>query len=132
MDVTKRKVKLFAPPAYWRTSKKALDTIAGGCGPGGRGDWLVPDTMYGLSVKPACKIHDWMYFMGETIEDKKEADRVFLNNMLRIVVAVTKWWILRKLRIWRAYTYYKAVKQFGGPAFWNNKNSDTEYREARK
>lgn len=122
-------IKLFAPKEYWNTPKEEVDKVTGGCGPGGKGDWLVPDTMYGLSVKPACRIHDYMYAFGETIEDKESADRAFLNNMLRIIIEVTKWYLMRKLRIWRAYTYYKAVKKFGGPAFWKNKNSDEEERE---
>jgi hypothetical protein len=124
-----RKLKLFAPKEYWTTPKEEIDRVAGGCGPGGVGDYFVPDTIYGLSVKPACRIHDFCYAIGETIADKDSADRIFLNNMLRIIIEVTKWWILRKLRIWRAYTYYKAVKRFGGPAFWNGKNSSKEERE---
>ncbi len=37
--------------------------------------------------------------------------------------------ILRRLRRVRARTYYLAVKYGGGPAFWNSKNKDTEFRE---
>lgn len=125
-------MKLFAPESYWNLTDEAKKELTeGGCGPGGFGDWLVPDTVYGLSIRKACQIHDACYALGETIKDKKSADRTFLNNMLRIIYSGTKWWILRKLRIRRAYTYYKAVKLFGGHAFWHNKNSIKEYRETK-
>ena len=124
-------MKLFAPQTYWNMTETARNEIAGGCGSGKVGDWLVPDTIYGLNVKKACRIHDVMYFLGTTNKDKKAADRVFLNNMLRIIKGGTKWWLLRRLRILRAYTYYKAVKRFGARAFWHNKNSDTEFKDGR-
>jgi len=123
--------KLFAPMAYWNTSRVARAEICNGCGPGKLGDFLVPDTLWGLCVTPACNIHDWMYAMGETIEDKKVADRTFLNNLLRIVDANTRFWPLRKLRRLRAYTYYRAVKYGGGPAYWAGKNPDTTFKDMR-
>ena len=52
-----------------------------------------------------------MYHNGKTIEDKKEADRVFLNNMLRLVDGKTKWRFVRRLRRRRARIYFEAVKR---------------------
>ena len=114
-------MKLFAPDEFWDTKDVHWDDMEGGCGPGGVGDWLVPDTVWGLNIRPACVIHDWMYAFGETLEDKMRADRVFLNNMVRIVIHNTKNGILLKLRLRRTRTYYEAVKRFGGPAFWDEK-----------
>jgi len=85
--------------------------------------------MWGLSVQPACEIHDWMYAKGRSIEDKKQADGVFLDNLLRIIDAGTSSWVLRKLRRRRARTYYLSVKYFGGPAFWGDTASGMESRE---
>ena len=116
--------KLWAPAAYTQATPKEIARVIGrgGCGGGdGIGDCLVPDKMWGLSVHPACMIHDWMYDCGVTIEDKNEADRVFLNNVLRIIDAANSWWWLRRLRRRRAATYYHAVRLFGGPAFWSGK-----------
>jgi hypothetical protein len=62
-------------------------------------------------------------------EDKEEADRVFLWNMLRIIHARTSSRILTWLRRRRAYKYYLAVKHFGGPAFWAGKNSEMTFRD---
>ncbi len=63
-----------------------------------------------------------MYTVGGSLADKDEADRVFLNNLLRLIEAVDSVWLLRKLRRARARTYYEAVHIFGGPAFWAGKN----------
>lgn len=115
-------IKLYAPPSYWRCSTDELNAVTGGCGPGGKGDYLVPDTMYGLSVFRACQIHDYMYYEGKTQEDKEKADRAFLNNMVRIINAETKWKWLRSLRKCRARTYYTAVRYGGGGSFWDGKN----------
>jgi hypothetical protein len=89
-------------------------------------EWLVPETIYGCSVSVACSIHDYMYAHGKTPDDKCEADRVFLNNMIRLIEAYGGWWPIQFLRLRRALIYYEAVSHFGGPAFWNEKNKPTE------
>ena len=113
---------LFAPETYKKLTATALAAVANGCGAAGWKIDLVPDTLWGLGIRAACDIHDYMYHTGETIEDKNEADRVFLNNMLRLITAKTKNKWLRHLRRRRALLYYFAVKNFGGPAFWDGKN----------
>lgn len=114
-------MKLYAPQEYWQASPELLRDICNGCGTKGIGA-IVPDTIYGVDITAACNIHDWMYFVGSTITDKEEADRVFLNNMLRIIDSNGGWNWLQKLRVRRAYVYYQAVHIFGGPAFWKGKN----------
>lgn len=115
---------LYAPESYIAASPEVRAQVINGCGPGGWKVDLVPDTVYGLSIKEACNIHDWMYAVGTTLEDKKEADRVFLNNCLRLVNEQNSFWgkLLRTPRRARVYNYYLAVKAFGGPAFWSGKN----------
>ena len=120
-------MKLFAPESYWNDPR--VEEVVGGCGPGGFGDWLIPDTLWGLSVKESCRIHDWCYFIGKTEEDKREADGVFLNNMLRQIQACESPAWLKCLRRHRAKTYYCFVRDFGGPSFWDDKNTDLEFRE---
>lgn len=120
------KTALFAPAEYWKLTTEQRAEICNGCGPRGIGALLVPDTVWGLSITPACNIHDYMYHAGWTIEDKKQADRVFLNNMIRIVTGRTRWCFLLRLRLNRVLTYYGAVKNFGGPFFWAHKNKDEE------
>ncbi|MBE0598331.1 MAG: hypothetical protein IH614_13770 [Desulfuromonadales bacterium] len=113
---------LYAPAAYVAAPAEVRSLVVNGCGPRGWLRDLVPDTLYGLDVAAACNIHDWMYVAGATIEEKREADRVFLNNLLRLVNAAGGFWLLRQLRRRRARTYYEAVEHFGGPFFWDGKN----------
>ena len=114
--------KLFAPDQYWSLTPEARADATNGCGTRGIIGILVPDTIYGLCITPACNIHDWMYICGATLYDKDEADRVFLNNMLRLIDDGRSWKWLKLLRIRRAKIYYQAVRLCGGPAFWAAKN----------
>ena len=118
--------QLYAPEAYWRASEAVRDQVVNGCGTAGwKGD-LVPDTVLGVCLTPACDIHDWMYTVGKDMTDKEEADNVFLNNMLRIIDADDSWSgrfkVIRMMRREAAKGYYESVHVFGGPAFWNGKN----------
>ncbi len=129
-DQDKVKLKLYAPNEYWASTHEELEKIVNGCGTSGWKGLLVPDTLWGLSVSGSCNIHDWMYHHGKDSDDKLDADRAFLNNMVRTINYHTSNWVLRKLRLRRARIYYEAVKTFGGPAFWDNKNSPEEFRLA--
>lgn len=130
-------VKLYAPAAYWALTPSQKSAYCNGCGTKGLGGIITPDTLYGLSITPACDIHDDMYRTGQTIEDKESADRAFSNNMIRIIKAHRKqnppsWGLglstrmLDTARYRRARKYYLAVKHFGGPAFWAGKNKPQE------
>ena len=111
-------MKLYAPQSYRDATAHERATVCNGAGPAGKG-WMVPDTIYGLSVTEPANIHDWMYELGHTLEHKDEADRVFLNNMLRVIADAGGW--LAGLRRKRARKYYWAVANYGGPAFWAGK-----------
>lgn len=113
---------LYAPPSYRRAPRFDRERVCNGCGAKGWQRYLIPDTFYCLDISEACNIHDWMYAKGQTIEDKWRADRVFLNNLERLIQAAGGPWLLRFLRRRRAVKYYAAVDLFGGPAFWKGKN----------
>lgn len=117
-------LQLYAPESYHLATQEVRDLVTNGCGTSGWKGWIVPDTVYFLSIREACQIHDWMYTAGQTLADKGEADRVFLNNMLRIIDAAGGWRILVLARKTRARDYYEAVHLFGGPAFWSGKNRE--------
>ena len=121
-------MKLFAPKtygkqpvSYHRADDDLRDAVAGGCGPGGLGDYLVPDCIWGLCITPSCAIHDWMYHWGVTRTDKKEADDIFLDNMLVQIEDAGSW---LRVRRFLARRYYRAVAWFGGPSFWDGKDED--------
>lgn len=93
----------------------------------GRNGWhrdLVPDSLLGLDITPACCIHDFMYTvpLDAGLDYKEKADRVFLNNMLRLIENAGSWLVVKKLRVTLAWLYYQAVVHFGGPSFWAGKN----------
>lgn len=124
------KRQLFAPAAYWELTTEQRTFLTNGCGTKRLG-FLVPNTAYGLSIKEACNIHDFMYRDGKTILDKESADRTFLNNMLRIIDGETSCQLLKTLRRYRVMSYYSAVRDFGGPAFWSGKNKPEEMGRLR-
>lgn len=111
---------LYAPIEYHCLSEEAKEEVCNGCGSSKAKFDFVPDRIYGLCIKEACHIHDYMYHVGVSLRDKEEADRVLLNNLCRLID--DHGGILKIPRRWRAKSYYKAVKYFGGPAFWNSKN----------
>lgn len=118
--------QLYAPASFVSASTRVRSRVTNGCGPAGWKYQLIPDRIWGLDIRIACDVHDWMYSAGETIEDKDAADRTFHNNILRLIAAAGGPWWLQKLRRMAAYRYYKAVSIAGGPAFWQGKNLNTE------
>ena len=122
-------INLYAPESYQQATEEAKAKICNGCGPQGWKYDFIPDTIWGLSICECCNIHDWMYHEGATIEEKEEADRVYLNNILRLIEAHTKYRFVKWLRRRRAFKYYMAVATFGGPAFWAGKNSAKDEME---
>ena len=95
-----------------------------GCGPGGVGDWLVPDTMWGLSVKPACQQHDhdYRFGSGSSKEHRKQCDTRMRLNMLIIVDAKSKTKTFKALRHVRVNAYYFWVRFGGGGSYWNERS----------
>lgn len=112
---------LDAHPDFVETPIEDLLWICNGCGAANAKFDFVPDTIWGMRISPACHIHDFDYNIGKVIEDKFSADRRMLNNLLRLIERGSSR-ILRRFRRRRALTYYNAVTDFGGPAFWSGKN----------
>ena len=88
-----------------------------GCGSDKARIDYVPDTIYGLSIRDACCRHDFRYGVGGTADDKKLADREFLDNMLEIIESNKKWYYPTWLARRRALTYYDLVVRFGDGSF---------------
>lgn len=115
-------MKLYAADGYADLTEAQRRDICNGCGTKGLIGFLVPDSIWFLSIKEACNIHDYGYVVGETIADKEREDRGFLNNMLRIIEEKTRWAWLKRRRARVARLYYCMVVRYGGPAFWRGKN----------
>jgi len=90
------------------------EKLNNGCGPGGWKGVLIPDIIYLISIKEACKIHDYEYGIGGYEEDKIEADYRFYMNILKIIKKKSKFSkFLNPLRRKRACLYYGAVSEDG-------------------
>ena len=114
---------LYAPASFKAASYNELKRVCNGCGAANAKFDFIPDRIYGTHIGSACNIHDWMYEVGSTIEDKDEADRVMLNNLYRLIERDKhKWYKPTFLQRQRALKYYFFVKHLGGSAFWSGKN----------
>jgi hypothetical protein len=114
-----KKAKLLAPRSYVNALPEVRLAVSNGCGTEGWKGKLVPDTIWFLNITEICHIHDWMYAIGETQEEKDEADRIFLANLDALIDSGSI--LLRFPRRHRAYKYYLAVAIAGEKAYWHNK-----------
>ncbi|GEM_PF-2826344 len=116
--------KLDADARFARINFDELLEICNSCG--SKGSRLpVPQTAWGLDLRPMCQIHDADYYYGQTHEDKERADRRMRNNGHRLVRLFSVWF-LKPVRRLRVLTYYKLVQTWGGEAFWDGKLEKTE------
>ena len=114
------KTKLSAQQTYWDMPiGERLGKYKGMGAGNGFQEWIVPDTIWGLNVRPVGRIHDHDYGVGKTREDKEQADREFLLNLLILIDDGNKW--LKWLRRRRAYKYYDGVTLLGDKAFFEGK-----------
>lgn len=111
--------QLIEPDCYKAASPGFKKKICNGCGTSGWKGAIVPETMYGLIITPACQVHDWMYHFGKTAIDKVIADIVFLLNLITLITQYGGY--LMGFRLYRAMSYYLAVSQGGNDAFWSGK-----------
>ena len=105
---------LRAPISYFKTDVLIVDAITGGCGPGDFGDEFVPDTLWGLSVTMACRIHDWTFQVWNDDKSFKVANDLFLKNMYSIIKQHGGFRWLQALRRMRARKYHYFVSNKRG------------------
>ena len=82
-------------------------------GSGRLGTFLVPDVIFGISLKKAGYIHDKCY---ELQIGKQLADDLFLHNM-RVLICRDYNLIIRASALELAETYYYAVCKFGQKSY---------------
>ena len=113
-------VPIEADESFWIATKEEIDAVAQGCGPGKYADYLIPDTVFGgLSIKRACRVHDWDYEKGV---DKVIADKRLLLNMQIIIIVCTRWNWLKVIRLQQAEFYYFMVSHCGDHAYQASRN----------
>lgn len=119
-------MKLYAPLHYWNSTKEQRESDCNGCGSeldlSGK---LVPNTMYGLNIRPACCVHDFMYIHGKTYADKLFADAIFLLNLCVIIIEKSNWFTMG-FRLLRATKYFVAVVKAGDDSFFHKKDKNDD------
>ena len=101
--------RLLAPLDMIRHPMDDILEATNGCGREGIENRIIPDTIYGLDISPACRVHDWMYADAETLMDENYADAIFGANLISMIQQHTKSRVLKWLRLRRAYKYVDAV-----------------------
>ena len=97
------------------------------CGAGrGFGDIIVPDTIWGLNISPACAVHDEMWRIADsTWEAFHASNSIFLRNIISLIQTQSKNSFLKRLRMYRAVTYYNAVDSIGKNIFCELKHQQS-------
>lgn len=111
---------LKAPESFWKASHDERNMFTGGCGPGGKGDYVVPDTIWFLNIKLACQIHDWTYFVWNTDAGFALSNHLFQFNINQIIKEAGGPKNLQKLRRARGRKYVWAVTKFGESSFFDS------------
>ena len=106
------KYELDAPEEYWKLTQKEREEIVNECGPGGFINKIIPDHLLGLDISDACNIHDFMFVKAKGQEERKEADKIFLNNVDKKIVQGSKTFLGRVLRKGLARIYYFTVRVY--------------------
>jgi len=93
------------------------------CGAGeGLFNTLVPEKVWGIPISPACFIHDRMWAMADASWcDFHYSNSVFLSNINALISYQSRSKCLKRIRMYRAVTYYNAVDSIGSEIFWRMK-----------
>jgi len=125
-------MNLFVPESYRRATPLERSRYCNGCGGAATGwltwlvNWFIPQSVWGVCVRPACDIHDWSYAHAL---GKFRSDLMFLCNLLILCWFGGSRWIF-SLRALRCLTYYLAVTIFGR-RFYGRKITDKVMRLSR-
>ncbi len=97
----------------------------GVCGSDGFWARKVPDKLLGFDLRDACREHDIDYSNPRLHKDKDTIDLAFLLHMRILILGYPRW--RRPLYRAIAWTYYKAVRLFGGPAWRRARAKDVPH-----
>ena len=122
-----RLAELDAPASFTSTDTATIAANVNLCGADDAIGDLIPEKIWGWYIGDCCVIHDWEYFDAEPDERaRKKADRRFRNNLAREMRQARKssffYRIIKRLFRRTIKLYYKAVRSFGGPSFWDGKS----------
>ena len=113
-------VKLLCPISMASMRMDDIMLQSNGCGRAGIEERLIPDTIYGLPIGPACRVHDIMYQQAKErarrhkdqarlTAEEHFADGIMACNLVQLIQQRTSNRLLRWLRLRRAHKYTDAV-----------------------
>lgn len=109
-------VTLIMPRTMSLEDMDDIMIMTNGCGREGAENRFVPDSILGLDISPACRVHDWMYEDAQEETDEPaalaaeiEADAVFAANLDGIICQKSGNKLMRWLRLQIAHWYIDAV-----------------------
>ena len=111
-------ITYYIPQSYYEASPEEIAKVCNGCGPGAWKFDFIPDFIWGVSIKFACDIHDWMYHIGGTKKDRRFADKMFLWNIEFCLLMGTKF-PFTTLGNFRAWLFYYGLVRLRGHKHFN-------------
>lgn len=107
-----------SPQFFW-PDMKIYSEFPTSCGAGKFGDTLIPDTVWGLCLSPACWVHDLSWTLAkQSWSDFFQTNNMFRKNMLKINEMTSGSFIEKSIRRAAIYRYYISVCSFGAYYFW--------------
>lgn len=110
---------LWLRPEFLKLSEFAKSRICNGIGAASGLSKHLPSTIWGLDCSVVGDIHDYDYYVGGTVTDRRIADLVFLHNLYVCINGGCR--LLKPVRRWRARVYYAGLR-LGGYRHFNFKN----------
>lgn len=126
---------IIHPDTVQLPSTKISDYTKSYCGAGsGIGDLLVPETIYGVRVTPACFVHDKMFEQGlPSMVDFLVCNSVFITNLIALVSGQSyksRFNLLWHLRLYRTVTYFNSVDTIGRRIYFRLKERQLNGKSA--
>lgn len=103
---------LDIPAFIFTLSDEYITNNSNGCG-SEYNEIIIADSILGVNICPACRIHDLEYGKGGTKKDKYNADRLFRKNMT-ILIKKRKEKLLNKLKWWQWVSIFGVRKVYNG------------------
>lgn len=108
-------VELIMPWEMAAAGMDEIELLTNGCGRAGLESRLVPDTILGVDISPACRVHDWMYSDAasctkrDCLAAEQLADSILAANIISIIEQRSRNKFMLWLRLRIAHWYIDAV-----------------------
>lgn len=103
---------LRVPLDYYELKQDDRSEVLNTCGPDGFLNKLVPNSVLGLEITPACQIHDWEFDKARNQKDFEKADKNFKGNLNYLNRKSKDGKLVKFLRRQIFKLYYFIVRQY--------------------